>query len=187
MWAFKDSAQFLQIVKAEKEGYITVTISIPNEADFLQEMEQLYLSDGSFFFTDSSFFFVLFYPSLSLPHWLSLKPQANDPTPGYSLNAQKWNEQRRLVLKEALTANLYPLFRMELRSKMTQEATDYVLARSTANLRRELMRGPFKPISSSSSRSRDYYGTCGSTSFLLLVPHPFGVMQMMKTIAWSAW
>ncbi|ELR24047.1 S1 RNA binding domain containing protein [Acanthamoeba castellanii str. Neff] len=119
IWAFKDSAQFLQIVKAEKEGYITATISIPNEADFLQEMEQLYLSDG------------------------------------YSLNAQKWNEQRRLVLKEALTANLYPLFRTELRAKMTQEALDHVLARSTANLRRELMRGPFKPISSS-SRS-DYY------------------------------
>jgi hypothetical protein len=47
IWAFKDSAQFLQIVKAEKEGYITATISIPNEADFLQEMEQLYLSDGT--------------------------------------------------------------------------------------------------------------------------------------------
>jgi transcriptional accessory protein Tex/SPT6 len=60
------------------------------------------------------------------------------------------------VLKEALTANLYPLFRTELRAKMTQEALDHVLARSTANLRRELMRGPFKPISSS-SRS-DYYG-----------------------------
>jgi len=118
--AFRDSAHFLQIAAAEKENFITVDITIRNEADFLQEVEQLYLSDG------------------------------------YSLNAQKWNEQRRLVLKEALTAHLYPLFKTELRAKLAQEATDFILLNATDHLRSELLRGPFRPISKRSSTS--YYG-----------------------------
>lgn len=70
------------------------------------------------------------------------------------------------MLKEALTAHLYPLFKTELRAKLAQEATDFILLNATDHLRSELLRGPFRPISKRSSTS--YYGTI-TTAFVPLM------------------
>jgi transcription elongation factor SPT6 len=106
-----DDDQFLVILKAEKEGFLDVRISIPDEKEkqMLQEMELLYLSDG------------------------------------YSHFAHRWNEQRRLVLTEAWTKHLIPIFQSELRSSLAAAASDFVMTACGNTLRRLLMRGPYRP------------------------------------------
>ncbi|KAL6060672.1 Transcription elongation factor SPT6 [Balamuthia mandrillaris] len=104
--------QFLEILKAEKEGFLKVNITIPrkdHENDFLQETEKLYLKEG------------------------------------YSQVTQQWNEQRREVLREALTRFLYPLFRNEVCSKLTSDAEENAMQATVAALKERLMVAPYLP------------------------------------------
>eukprot|EP01088_Endostelium_zonatum_P009993 TRINITY_DN2331_c0_g3_i1.p1 TRINITY_DN2331_c0_g3~~TRINITY_DN2331_c0_g3_i1.p1 ORF type:complete len:1664 (-),score=495.17 TRINITY_DN2331_c0_g3_i1:82-5073(-) len=105
--------QFLLIVKGEKEGFLSVTISneqVSNsdDIDLQYEMSKFYLSDG------------------------------------YSASAQAWNKQREMILKQALTEHLYPLFRGEIRTKLLTEAMERASYECAQKLRERLMVGRFR-------------------------------------------
>lgn len=98
--------QFLVILQAEVQGLITKTIEISKEdhEKDLRDMERLYLSEK--------------YASLVVGQSL---PRA-DFSPRYSGPGALWNEQRRLILQEALTHHIYPLMEKELIAKLATEA-----------------------------------------------------------------
>ena len=109
--AFK-SIQFLEILKAEKEGFITFKIELPEdyqENELIKELEALYIVDG------------------------------------FSSLTEQWNEQRKLILRNALTTHLYPLLQKELKSKLTEEAMERVAVKCAEKLNQKIMAGPYKP------------------------------------------
>lgn len=81
---------------------------------------------------------------------------------GTSLTTQKWNEQRKIILRDALTQHLYPLFQNEvgiilcflricihtcfpiqLRQKLKEEAEERVMEQASRKIFNSLMRRPF--------------------------------------------
>jgi len=118
---FKNSAQFLQILKAQKEGLVTVEVGFTQDStqsEILREMENLYCSTGHSRFEQIA----------------SLKSSTNAR---HSVS-QEWNEQRRQILREAFNTHLVPLFEKELRQKLEQDAKDYVIEACAEKLRKTI-------------------------------------------------
>eukprot|EP01130_Rhizamoeba_saxonica_P014788 TRINITY_DN6498_c0_g1_i1.p1 TRINITY_DN6498_c0_g1~~TRINITY_DN6498_c0_g1_i1.p1 ORF type:complete len:1391 (-),score=418.40 TRINITY_DN6498_c0_g1_i1:106-4233(-) len=104
--------QFMMILEAEKNGFITKTITISEDAfkyNFLSKLEDYYLSDGT------------------------------------SELSEKWNNQRRLILEDALKEHILPLLESQLISRLKREAQEQIINKCTAKLERLLMAGPYIP------------------------------------------
>eukprot|EP01114_Cavostelium_apophysatum_P013868 TRINITY_DN3454_c0_g1_i4.p1 TRINITY_DN3454_c0_g1~~TRINITY_DN3454_c0_g1_i4.p1 ORF type:complete len:1553 (-),score=591.00 TRINITY_DN3454_c0_g1_i4:61-4719(-) len=129
----RSQSQYLEMMKAERDGFITIKIEIPaeyHENDILREMEALYINEKT----------------------------------GFSL----WNEQRRQILREALTVHLYPLLEKELRIQLFEEARIKVAAFCGAKLSQRIMAGPFRPPNS------DEYGESNEREDIKVMSCVFG-------------
>eukprot|EP01117_Protostelium_nocturnum_P006766 TRINITY_DN242_c0_g1_i1.p1 TRINITY_DN242_c0_g1~~TRINITY_DN242_c0_g1_i1.p1 ORF type:complete len:1509 (+),score=429.08 TRINITY_DN242_c0_g1_i1:233-4759(+) len=125
--AMLTTLQWLELIKAEKDGFLTIKIELPfnqeyspeTETFFSKDMERLYLSDGT------------------------------------SLNAQAWNEQRKLILHEAIVKFLLPSLEKELRQKLFEESSKFVMEACSSKLYKKLIASPFRPSNSESNDSED--------------------------------
>eukprot|EP01103_Thecamoeba_quadrilineata_P002191 TRINITY_DN12187_c0_g1_i1.p1 TRINITY_DN12187_c0_g1~~TRINITY_DN12187_c0_g1_i1.p1 ORF type:complete len:1503 (+),score=258.15 TRINITY_DN12187_c0_g1_i1:257-4510(+) len=107
---FRSGHQFLEILKAEKEGFIEVSIDLPQEdQEGFRDIENLYLSTR------------------------------------YSNITHEWNEQRKLVLKEAFENQLIPLFIKEIRRKLLNDASERVAKECADRLKNKIFCVPPRP------------------------------------------
>ena len=119
--AFK-SIQFLEILKAQKEGFIQLQLELPldyHENELIKEMEGLYLSDAREQYTNS------------------------------------WNEQRKLIIEQALTNYLYPIYQKELTQKLTEEAMERVADKCAEKLSQRIMSGPYRVNSDNNNNNNN--------------------------------
>ncbi|EAL71329.1 SH2 domain-containing protein [Dictyostelium discoideum AX4] len=69
---------------------------------------------------------------------------------GTSAITQQWNEQRKLIIREALNKFLYPVLEKELRNKLLTEASNRVAFECAKKLEDKIRVAPWRPVSSSS-------------------------------------
>ncbi|EGC30112.1 hypothetical protein DICPUDRAFT_41908, partial [Dictyostelium purpureum] len=70
---------------------------------------------------------------------------------GTSSITQQWNEQRKLIIREALTKFLYPVLEKELRNKLLTEASNRVAFECAKKLEEKIRVAPWKPLTSNAN------------------------------------
>ncbi|KAI9319161.1 SH2 domain-containing protein [Dichotomocladium elegans] len=102
------NGEFLQLLKGEADRLIEMSIEIPNESKWFDQIVEYYLSDG------------------------------------YSDAVQKWNEQRRGIIKESLDRYLRPIMQKHIREKLRIDAQETVCRASYLALMDKVNVGPFR-------------------------------------------
>lgn len=126
----KDSClQYLNILKAEATGNITVHVHLP----CIEQHEDWYRMDSD----------QLMNRSNQDLHWLmSELMKVYMPTDGDTV---EWEDERKKVLQFSLTNFLLPQFETEIRRDLREAATKLGVIDAAANIRSIAMEGPYRP------------------------------------------
>jgi len=129
----KDSClQYLNILKAEQTGYISVCVHMP----LAQSQGETWYKDGPERIRNKD--------NQDLSPFMNELEKLYIPFDG---DTEEWNEERRKILRFALTNFLLPQFEAEARREMRETSAKMGVMAAAENLRTMAMEGPLRPAS----------------------------------------
>jgi transcription elongation factor SPT6 len=135
--------QFLNIMKAESLGFITVHIHLPLK----EQDDQWYKTESEFLMNRAN---------------QDLNPLMSTLTKAYlhpDGDAAEWEEERVRVLVFALTNFLLPQFESEIRKDLREAAADIGVTMAGENLKLMAMEGPYRPAALRTKHNRFLHPT----------------------------
>jgi len=135
--------QYLNILKAEQTGYISVHVHLP----FIEQADDWYRVP-----TDR----LVHRENQNLSCLIDELKRVYNPPDG---DTEEWNGEREKVIKQALTAFLLPQFEAELRRDLRDAAGADGVVAAAENLKESAMQGPYRPAALATTENRFLYPT----------------------------
>ena len=127
--------QYLNIIKAAQAGFLTSHIHLPMASDISSGLDDWYHPDNKAFSSNRAAFQSL--DILAQPLERVYMPPDGD--------TDAWNNERKQVVRMALTNFLLPALEAELRRDLMEVASRVGVQAAASNLREMAMEGPYRP------------------------------------------
>lgn len=135
--------QYLNVLKAEQAGFLKVHVHLP----LREQRDDWYRMDAEQLMNRAN---------QDMDPFMTELERVYMPTDG---DTADWNEERRKVLRFALTNFILPQFESEMRRDLRESATKIGLAAAAENLKATAMEGPYRPAALVHTENRFLYPT----------------------------